>query len=211
MATTTQTPDDDDPFEEDLERAANGEPGGWQRLWANHYEKLHRFATDWLANQRRHGKHKDVSLGGTDIAALAYERMHDRIAATAKGRDYFFASLRYECLRIVVDHFRKTKKHKGRGPLKRIDFEPHALEGQAAHVDPDVIFDLVDSLGKYGSRVRDIAMLKVFTSRPVEGTPGATRELTNLEVAEELGISQRTVEAEWPFARAIVNKELGKS
>lgn len=206
MATSPPMPDDDDSFAEDLHRAWEGDAEARNRLWANHYEMLRQCAAERLALLRRRGKYRDVSLGGTDIVDLAYARMRDRVAAMAKGKQYFFAAFYHECVRILIEHYRKTKKHKGHGDLGRVEFHPHALVGNAVHIDPSVLFDLVDSLAKYGSRVRDIAMLKVFDSRPVEGKPGEARELTNAEVAEEFGISQRTVENEWPFARALLTK-----
>lgn len=214
MASDPPMPDDDDSFAEDLRRASEGDAEARNRLWANHYEMLRQCAAEWLAGERRRGYHRDVSLGGTDIVDLAYARMRDRVAAMANGKQYFFAAFYWQCLWIVVDHYRRTRKHKGHGDMERVEFHPSALAGNSMHIDPVELFDLVDSLGKYGSRVRDIAMLKVFESRPVEGKPGATRELTNAEVAEEFGISQRTVEDEWPFAKAILTKliaDLGKS
>ena len=202
--------DDSSLFSEDLRRAADGDLEARNRLWANHYETLQQCAKAWVANHwQRRGDGYGVSLCGTDIVNAAYERLHDRTAALVNGKSYFFRVFYTECMRIVVDHWRKTKNDKGRGKHKRVELQSQFLQDQRLHADFDVLYELLAELRQLDERVYQVAVAKVFDSRPVEGETGATRGLTNQEVAEMLDMGLRTVEKDWAFAKAWLLKKLG--
>jgi len=200
----------DSPFTDDLQRAADGDLGVRQRLWADHYATLHQCAKAWFAaNWQRRGEPFRVSLDGTDIVHAAYERLHDRTAALARGKAFFFRVFYTECMRIVVDHYRKTKNDKGRGKHQRVELQSSFVQDQRLLADFDAIYDVLAELERQDARVGQVAMLKVFENRAVEGKPGATRGLSNTEVAELLGMGLRTVEKDWAFAKAFLLERLG--
>ncbi len=202
---------DQSRFSDDLRRAADGDREARNRLWAEHYDTLHQCAKTWFANHwQRRGAEFGVSLDGTDIVHAAYERLHERTAAMANGKAYFFRAFYTECMRIVVDHYRKTKNDKGRGAHKRVELQSEFLQEQRLSPDLEVLYEILSGLEKEDARAGQVAMIKVFENRPVEGKPGAMRSLTNSEVAEMLGIGLRTVEQDWKFAKAYLMTKLGK-
>lgn len=208
-ATPAPSSDENSRFAEDLRRAAEGNAEARQRLWADHYDTLHQCAKAWFAHHwKRRGDNFGVSLDGTDIVNAAYERLHDRTAAMANGKSYFFRAFYTECMRIVVDHYRKTKNDKGHGKQKRVELQSQFLQERRLQADFDALYDILAELEHEDLRVGQIAMLKVFETRPVEGKPSATRGLTNQEVADLLGLGLRTVEKDWSFAKAFLLKKL---
>lgn len=199
----------DDRFADDLRRAAEGDAAARRRLWAEHYEMLHQCAAAWFSRQwQARGADHQVSLGATDIVNEAYCRLVERTAAIANGKAYFFRAFYTECLRIVIDYYRKTKHEKGRGPHKRVELESQFLRHHRLEADVDHLYDILAELERKDARMGQIAMLRVFGDRPSPETVGAPRALTNAEIAELLGIGLRTVEKDWAFAKAFLLKQL---
>ncbi|MCA8976206.1 MAG: hypothetical protein KDC98_15905 [Planctomycetes bacterium] len=210
MSSTASEHPDRDRFNDDLERAANGDAEARRRLWSEHYDMLRDCAKAWFdKNWRRRGDDFGISLGGTDIVNVAYQRLHDRTAAMEKGRTFFFRCFYTECLRIAVDHYRKTKNEKGRGEHGRVQLEPEFMRDDRGTADPGVIYDILAELERMDARVGQVAMLKVFETCPDPKNPGSRRGLTNAEVAKLLDCSLRTVEGDWAFAKSYLLKKLG--
>jgi len=212
MKTATAAGDgEESQFSQDLRRAAEGDHEARNRLWAEHYEMLKACAGQWFNNHwKRRGDAHGVSFDGTDIVNEAYARLHARTAAMANGRAFFFRAFYTECMRIVVDHYRKTKNDKGRGPMQRVELQSQFLKEEKVHTDFEIVYEVLAELERQDARVGQVAMLKVFENRPVEGKPGATRGLTNQEVADLLDMGLRTVEKDWAFAKAYLQKRLNE-
>lgn len=207
MPDAVPNPDRQDTFAEDLRKAAEGDGEMRRRLWGEHYETLHECAKQWFARHwHRRGADHRVSLGATHIVHAAFERMHDRTAALAHGRQYFFRAFYTECMRIVIDHYRRTRDDKGRGDQKRVEFHSQFLADNRAQIDLGELHAILGELGDRDARLGQVAMLRVLETRPTEG--GGTRGLTNAEVAELLGVSLRTVEKDWSFAKAFLLKRI---
>ncbi len=194
---------DDQRFADDLRRAAEGDAEVRNRLWAEHYEMLRDCAKAWFDQHwRRQGDQHGVSLTGTEVAHAVYERLFDRTAAMENGRAYFFRAFYTECLRIVVEHWRKTRHEKGRGERRRVELPSQFVVEHKLPVDFGQLFELCRELERLDARTGQVAMLKVFENRADPDKPGAFRGLTNSEVAAMLGIGLRTVEQDWAFAKA---------
>ncbi|MBL9078157.1 MAG: hypothetical protein JNL08_11675 [Planctomycetes bacterium] len=201
---------EDARFADDVRRAAEGDREARDRLWAEHYETLRDCAKAWFARSwRGNDPMRAVSLDGTEILHAVFGRLRDRTAALERGKSYFFRAFYTECLRVVVDHYRKTRNDKGRGDRQRVPLPSHFLADHKADVDFDVLFGIVAELEQQDARLGQIAALKVFESRPDEESAGARRGLTNAEVAELLGVSLRVVEKDWAFAKAWLLRRLG--
>lgn len=196
----------EDDFQKDLQLAADGDLDARNRLWSKHYDTFRACAKAFVDNDwARRGDRYGVSIGGTHIVNVAYERLHDRSAALGKGRAWFFRCFYTECMRIVIDHYRMRKNDKQR----RVSLNSHVLPDQGTSADPGVIYDILAALERLDPKSGQIAMLKIFESVRDPEQPGAYRGLRNNEVAEMLGYSLRLVEQRWQFAKAYLLDKLG--
>ena len=192
-------------FSADLQRAAEGDAAARRRLWTDNYELFHDCAVQWFQRQwQAAGDERRISLCASDILGEVYLRLADRTRAMAHGRRFFFKAFYNECLRVAVDHYRKTRRHRA----GRVDLESRFLRDEGLGNELDVLAETVDQLERHDARMGQIARMKVFDHRPDPERPGAVRGLTNAEIGEILGIATRTVEKDWQFAKAYLLQKL---
>lgn len=197
-------------FSADLQRAAEGDTVARNRLWAEHYETLRQCAKAWFEKHWGKRDGRALSLCGTDVVDAVYERLHDRTAAMTEGRAYFFKAFYTECMRIVVDHYRKAKHHRGRGDQSAVEQALELVADPALPVDFDTLFALLGELEGLDPRLARIAMFKIFETKRSDGGAAGVRGLTNEEIAQQLGIALRTVEKDWQFAKAWLVHRINK-
>ena len=113
-----------------------------------------------------------------------------------KNREHFLAVAATMMRRILTDHARSHHRLKRGGDRQRLPLlDDHQLS--TTNLD-DVLMvnDALEKLEQLDSRQAKIVELRFFAG------------LSNAEVAEALGLSLRTIEAEWAFARAWLRNEL---
>lgn len=157
------------------------------------YDELRRLARGYLVRER-HGH----TLQPTALVNEAYLRLVNLTRINWRGRSHFFAAGANAMKRILIDHAR------GRGSLKRGEgwyrvTLSHEVGGDSEGLDAEQLLGLhraLEGLRELDERQARIAELRFFGG------------LTVLEVAEVLGVSKRTVEADWTHARAWLRREL---
>jgi RNA polymerase sigma factor (TIGR02999 family) len=112
------------------------------------------------------------------------------------SRGHFFAAAAEAMRRILVNHARDRNRHKRGGGRRRIDLE--ALTDLTVAQDDDLL-ELDEALHKLQSEFPAVGQL--VTLRFFGG-------LTQREAAETLGISSRTADRQWTFARAYLANAL---
>ncbi len=99
--------------------------------------------------------------------------------------------------RLLVDYARKRKAEKRGGETGR-GFQLHvSLPGNANVIDVVELNDVLEKLAQKRERTAQVVELKFFGG------------MTSDEIAEELGISLRTVKNDWRFAKAWLYRQLG--
>jgi RNA polymerase sigma factor (sigma-70 family) len=112
------------------------------------------------------------------------------------GRGHFFAAAAEAMRRILVDAARRKRRAKHGGDLARVDLDA------AAPAAPDPRHDLL---------ALDAALTKLAAEDPQAARLVELRHFAGLtvpEAADVLGVSPRTADRVWAFARAWLHREL---
>lgn len=136
------------------------------------------------------------TLQATALVNEVYMKLVDQTRVDWKGRTHFFAIGAEVMRRVLVDHARRKGRAKRGGGLQQVALD--ALPTISAHSEANVlaVHEAIEELAKLDPRQAKIVELRFFGG------------LTVKEVAEVLGVSQRTVEAEWTMIRAWLRRRL---
>jgi RNA polymerase sigma factor (TIGR02999 family) len=153
------------------------------------YDELRRIAASKLASERL-----DHTLQPTALVHEAFLRLVGAPLQSFEGRGHFFAAAAEGMRRILVDHARSRNALK-RGQGRKVEFD-WAGVGTVVDLLADDRSDAILSL--------DDALLRL--EREDEGAARLVRlrffaDLSIDEVADVLGVSPRTVNREWAYAR----------
>jgi RNA polymerase sigma factor (TIGR02999 family) len=162
-----------------------------ERLLPLVYDELRGLARSQLRRERA-----DHTLQATELVHEAYERLADQSRVNWRGRTHFYAVAAQVMRRLLVDHARQRGRRKRGGGAQRV-----TLGGVAAPAGLDL-----EELIALDRTLKKLAALDQREARVVELRYFAG--LTTGEIASVLGVSQRTVEGDWAFARAWLKQEL---
>lgn len=149
------------------------------------YHELRRVASAYLRNER-----VGHTLQTTALVHEAYARLAKHSEARWNDRGHFFRVAAKTMRRILVNHAvkrRAAKRGAGRDlmPLDEVTAVlPHS------HVDLVALDEILQRLAANDERKARVVELRFFA--------GCTSE----EIAEALGVSKKTVDREWRFARS---------
>lgn len=153
------------------------------------YDNLHNIA-DKLYRRERPGH----TLQPTLLVNEAYMNLVDQEHIDWKGRSHFFAVGAQAIRRILVHHARNKNAQKRGSGAQKIYLE----EGLAYAPEKDeVVLSLDEALEKLGEvheRQAKVVELKFFGGMKMQ------------EIAEELGVSIKTIEIDWKVAKAWLKK-----
>lgn len=143
-----------------------------------------------LAAARMKGEAAGQTLQATALVHEAWLRVSGGGGRTWNDRAHFFRVAALEMRRILVENARrKAALKRGGTDMKRVDFEGLEL----AETQPDDRILLIDEmLRRLDTEDPDSA--RIITLKFFGG-------LTNKEVSEMEGVSERTIERQWAFAR----------
>ncbi len=175
-----------------LDALSRGEPRAAEELLPLVYAELRRLAAAKLARES-----PGQTLQATALVHEAYLRLvGPDPAAHWDGQGHFFAAAAEAMRRILVESARARKRLKRGGDVARLDLDLDQVadvdfEGNLLDVD-----EALTRLGAVDSRAAEVVKLRVFAGRTVK------------EVAGLLGVSSRTVDNLWAYARAWLLAEL---
>jgi RNA polymerase sigma factor (TIGR02999 family) len=148
------------------------------------YDELRRLAARRLAQESA-----NQTLQATALLHEAWLRLVGSGDRTWQNRAHFFGSAAEAMRRILVENARRKARLKRGGGLVRLNVEDLDLTATA----PDEKVLLVnEALQKF--EAEDPAKARIVVMKFFGG-------LTNQEVAESLGVTERTVERQWAYAR----------
>jgi RNA polymerase sigma factor (TIGR02999 family) len=161
------------------------------------YDELRRLARAFMGRERR-----EHTLQPTALVHEAYLQLVDQSRVNWQGRTHFRAVGARIMRRILIDHARR------RGGLKRGGDQQRVTLGEAILRPPDSDVDLVELLA-VNDALEALARLDERQARVVELR--FFGGLTSAEIAEALGVSERTIQGDWSHGRAWLKRELSQT
>ena len=113
-----------------------------------------------------------------------------------ESRHHFFALAAKAMRYVLADHAKGKARIKRGGGRPRVTLSDEALAFEAKGLDLLMFHDALEKLGELNERVCRVAELRLLGTLSVP------------EIAEVVGISERTAKRDWQFARLWLTKEL---
>jgi RNA polymerase sigma factor (TIGR02999 family) len=143
-----------------------------------------------LAAARMNQEASGQTLQATALVHEAWLRMVGDGDREWQNRAHFFGAAAEAMRRILVDNARRKSRLKRGGDQARVDIEE--LDLIATSPDEKILLmdEALEKLRAEDPEKARIVVMKFFGG------------MTNQEVAENLGVTERTVERQWAFAKA---------
>ena len=168
-----------------LDSARGGDRAALDRVLATLYQELHTMARRQLSGQ--HG----YTLDATALVHESYLKLLGS-TGTAKFEDraHFFADAASSMRSVVVDYARSRLARKRGGERKRVADIPEEVEGNL-RLDEDMLAlnDALEKLAAADERLAQVVEMRYFAG------------LSELEIAELLQRSERSIRRDWQKAR----------
>ena len=176
-----------------LRDAAAGDRAALRELEDSLYRELHRIAEYTMASERR-----DHTLLPSGLVNETYLRLIDQRNLPVNHRSKFLALAAGVMRRVLVDHARARNAKKRGGALERtqVELDEIGLKDQN-HVDILSVNEALDGLAEQHTRAASVVEMRFFSG------------MGNDEIAHELGVSTKTVQNDWVFAKAWLYRFIG--
>jgi RNA polymerase sigma factor (TIGR02999 family) len=175
-----------------LSAIEQGDPHAAGQLLPLVYEELRRLAAQRLAHEA-----PGQTLQPTALVHEAYLRLVDGEQAQRwNSRGHFFAAAAEAMRRILVESARRKASLKRGGGLRREELPESELAAPAVSDDVLALDEALTQLAQADALAAQLVQLRYFAG------------LTSPQAAEALGISARTAERTWAYARAWLLKKL---
>jgi len=186
------SPDDVSRVTHLLGSLADGEREAGEQLLPLVYGDLRKLAAARLAR---------LGPGQTLVATALVHEAWLRLVGPAdpgwKGRAHFFGAAARAMRNVLADHLQRKHSLKRGGHLRRLDPDAAAeLTHEGPSDDVLAVEEALQEFERTHPRKAEVVTLSFFGG------------LATPEIAEVLGLSERTVGREWRFARAWLNQRL---
>ena len=169
-------------------------PASANELFPIIYGELRHVARRYLGRERR-----NHTLQPTALVHEAWLRLRKDRGADWQGRTHGLALGAQAMRRLLIDHGRHQKRDKrggGAQPVQLDDLMQAAATGAVPVEDLLTLEAALTRLEAIDARAAQVVVLRFFSG------------MSSPEVAEQLGLSLRTVESDWTHARAWLKREL---
>ncbi len=175
-----------------LHAIGRSEEGAAEKLLPLVYAELRRLAAARMAHEM-----SGQTLQPTALVHEAWLRLVSDGDRTWQNRAHFFGAAAEAMRRILIERARHKSRLKHGGGQARLNIED--LLEVAAPVDDEELLAVSDALDKLASIhavQAEVVKLRYFVG------------MTNVEAAQALGLSERTVKNYWTYARAWLFREM---
>ncbi len=159
------------------------------------YDELRRLARHYMRRER-----PGNTLQATALVHEAYVKLVDRSRVSWRGRTHFFAVSARVMRHLLIDHARGDGRQRRGGGWQRVTLNDSLTPAERG-LDREQLLSLHAALKRLAAsseRQARIVELRFFGGLKID------------EIAVLLGLSQRTVDRDWHFARAWLRRELSQ-
>ena len=174
-----------------LNAAQQGDPKAAGELLPLLYDELRQLAAQKMAREA-----PGQTLQPTALVHEAWQRMVGKDNPQFANRAHFFSAAAEAMRRILIDNARRKRALRHGGGQQRVEMEGLDV---AAPCDDDELLavnDALDKLAAIHAVQAEVVKLRYFVG------------MTNVEAAQALGLSERTVKNYWAHARAWLFREV---
>jgi RNA polymerase sigma factor (TIGR02999 family) len=180
-----------------LDDAAAGRPLAASELLPLVYDQLRAIAQNRMKEERR-----EHTLQATALVHEAYARLVGAGEIEWHNRAHFFFAAGEAMRRILIEHARaRARVKRGGAEGKAAKRVPLDIVDLATDQDPEDVLAFEEAfrrLEEKEGRVAAVVRLRLFSGLSID------------ETAKAMGLSPRTVDTDWAFARAWLFRELGE-
>jgi RNA polymerase sigma factor (TIGR02999 family) len=156
------------------------------------YDELRRLAAQRLAHEK-----PGQTFQATALVHEAYLRLVDQEHAHHwSSRGHFFAAAAEAMRRILIDRARRQRRFRHGGGRQRLDLEHLDLAAEEVNEDILALDDALERLAAEEPQTAEVVKLRYFAGLRIE------------QAADALGISVRTANRHWFYARAWLYEQL---
>jgi RNA polymerase sigma factor (TIGR02999 family) len=186
-----------------LSAIEQGDPNAAEQLLPLVYDELRKLAAQKLAQEK-----PGQTLEATALVHEAYLRLMASPGPVSLGREswesephwdsrrHFFAAAAEAMRRILVENARRKKSVEHGGAMARQELDPLALTAPEQNPALLALDEALTKLAVADAQAAELVKLRYFAG------------LTVKQAAESLGVSPRTADFIWSYARAWLRTEL---
>ena len=161
-------------------------------LFVEVYERLKAMASRRLAGQRRNG-----TLDTTELVHELYLRMGDRPTLQFREPAQFFAYAARAMRHLLINRARDRLRLRAGGQWNRVTLDDRNSQLAIATAEQALALDAaLEALEQNDARAAKVVELRYFAGLSLE------------QVAATLGLTRRTIDRDWRFARAFIKTHL---
>ncbi len=166
-------------------KLGEGDQSAASKLLPLIYDELHDLAARYMQHECL-----DHTWQPTALVHEVYLRLVDAKNIDWRDRSQFLALAARQIRKILIDHARRRNAAKRGANAERIPFNEELHAAPTTDIDVVALNDALDELAKRSPRQAQVVEYRFFAGMTVE------------EVAEVLGVSQRTIKGDWRAAKA---------
>jgi RNA polymerase sigma factor (TIGR02999 family) len=171
-----------------LSRTQEGDRGARDALFALSYQDLRR-----LAHARLHGGGRNTVLDTTALVHESYLRLVQTGELTLEDRRAFFAYASHVMRSVIVDSARARLAERRGGQAQKLTLSTDLGQGLAQDEEGIVqVHEALQELEQADARAARMVEMRYFGG------------YSDREIAETLGITERTVQRDWEKARMLL-------